>query len=105
MKKLPSYFSGVALVAACALPVSLTAEIVTVFAAGIDPNNSASYNNVWQGYRPTCWAASGSNVIGHWQKYHAPASAAPSGAQDVYNAFLSIYEVHTGGHSDILFRW
>ena len=72
-----------------ALPLS--AEIRTVLATGVDPQNSSTYNNVQQGSRPTCWAASGSNVIGHWQQYHAPQSDAPKSAQDVYNTYLSIY--------------
>ncbi len=86
-----------------ALPLS--AEIRTVLATGVDPQNSSTYNNVQQGSRPTCWAASGSNVIGHWQQYHAPQSDAPKNAQDVYDTYLSIYSGYTGGFPDPLYRW
>ncbi len=87
----------------CTLPLS--AEIRTVLATGVNPSDKSSYTNIQQGRLPTCWAASGSNVVGHWQSYHAPQSDAPKSAQDVYNTYLSIYSGYREGESDSLYRW
>ena len=40
-----------------------SADILEVFAKGVNPNDATTYNNVQQGWLPTCWAAAGSNVI------------------------------------------
>ena len=91
----------------CALlpPPYLSAAVIEVFAKGIDPNDHNSYNNIQQ-IGPTCWAASGSNVIGHWQQYHTTLPEnTPSSAWDVYNTYRSIYSIHTGGRSHTLYRW
>lgn len=82
-----------------------SADILEVFAKGVNPNDATTYNNVQQGWLPTCWAAAGSNVIGHWQQHHAPESTAPPSAQEVYNTYLSIYATAEGGVSDTLYRW
>ncbi len=83
----------------------LSAEIIEVFATGVDPKDASTYNNVQQGWRPTCWAASGSNVIGHWQQYHAPESNAPQSAQEVYDSYIGIFSNHTGGRPETLYQW
>lgn len=99
--------SSVAIATAALLvtPFPMSADIVEVFAKGVNPNDATTYNNVQQGWRPTCWAAAGSNVIGHWQQHHAPASTAPESAQEVYDTYVSIYETTEGGTSDTLYRW
>ena len=83
----------------------LSAEIIEVFATGVDPTDPSTYNNVQQEWRPTCWAASGSNVIGHWQQHHAPESTAPKSAQEVYDSYIGVYSNHTGGHPERLYQW
>ncbi len=83
----------------------LSAEVVKVFATGVDSADPSTYNNVQQGQFPTCWAASASNVIGHWQQYHAPASNAPQGAQAVYDTYLGVYRNYTGGRPEAFYQW
>lgn len=99
--------SSVAIATAALLitPPHLSAAVIEVFAKGVDPTNHSSYNNVQQ-TGPTCWAASGSNVIGHWQQYHVtPPENTPISADDVYNTYLSIYQSYAGGKSYTLYRW
>lgn len=85
---------------------TLSAAEFTLFAKGVDPANSSTYYNIDQGWNPTCWAASGSNVLAHWQDHHAgtPSKIAPTGTQ-VYDTFLRVYERQSSGQSDRLYRW
>lgn len=77
-----------------------------MFAKGINPSDPTTYNNVQQGRLPTCWAASGSNVIGHWQENHiTPPSGTPISAQEVYNTYLSIYNSYAGSMPDVFYQW
>lgn len=78
----------------------------TLFAAGVDPNDPASYYNADQMQTPTCWAAAGSNVVAHWQDHHVDSVPAgtPTGT-DVYSSFLSLYSTPAGGNSDKFYQW
>ena len=92
----------------------LQAAEITFFASGVDPNDPSTYYNVQQGNTPTCWAASGGNVIAHWQKYNAPNAPAiaqsPEGAyapqgDDVYWTYRSLYNGYSGGWASTLYRY
>lgn len=85
---------------------SVHAGDFTLFAAGVDPNDPASYYNADQMQTPTCWAAAGSNVVAHWQDHHVDSVPAgtPTGT-DVYTSFLSLYSAPAGGKSDKFYQW
>ena len=94
--------------------VSAPAVEITLFATGVDPSDPATYYNNRQEYTPTCWAASGSNVIAHWQDHNAPKTdgaaispwgvEAPQGEQ-VYWTYRSFYNTYQGGWATTLFRY
>lgn len=92
----------------------LSAAEITVFATGVNPDDTTTYYNNKQGNTPTCWAASGSNVIAHWQDNNAPkisggaispeGVAAPQGAE-VYTTYRSLYRYYYGGFASQLYRY
>lgn len=98
------YLLSIGLIASSSAFVS--AAEITVWATGVDPNDTSTYYNIRQGSNPTCWVASASNVIAHWQQNNAPgapnAATSPEGAiapqgQGVYDTYLSLYNSYTGG--------
>lgn len=94
--------------------VSASAAEITLFATGVNPDDPNTYYNNRQGSTPTCWAASGSNVIAHWQDHNAPNASeiavspwgveAPQGEQ-VYWTYRSFYSTYQGGWATTLFRY
>ena len=87
---------------------------ITVWVTGVDPNNSNTYYNIQQGRNPTCWVATASNVIAHWQENNAPidssSAISPEGfsapqKHDVYNTYLSLYNDYSGGLASNYYRY
>lgn len=93
---------------------ALSAAEITVFATGVNPDDTTTYYNNKQGMTPTCWAAAGSNVIAHWQENNAPNApaigispegvAAPQGTK-VYDTYRSFYSSYKGGYASQLYRY
>lgn len=81
------------------------ANEVTLFAAGVNPDDPSTYYNIDQ-VGPTCWAASASNVVAHWQDHHAKdiPENTPMG-QNVYNTFLALSNQHGGNFSNNFYKW
>ncbi len=93
---------------------ALSAAEITLFATGVNPDDPTTYYNNKQGMTPTCWAASGSNVIAHWQENNAPGAPAiatspegipaPQGTK-VYDTYRSFYYSYKGGYASGLYRY
>lgn len=93
---------------------ALSAAEITLFATGVNPDDPTTYYDNKQGRTPTCWAASGSNVIAHWQDHNAPGApaiatspegiSAPQGTE-VYATYRSFYNTYKGGYASELYRY
>lgn len=93
--------------------ILVSAAEITLFATGVNPDDASTYYNIQQGGNPTCWVATASNVIAHWQDHNAPKNAvspegipAPQG-EDVYRKYLSLYTGYgtAGGSSTSYYEY